>query len=80
MKPRKRRKKPVKILFDKCPFCEGKKEPSYKEYEELKPFLTGRAKIIPSSISGVCSKHQRVLSLSIKHARHLALLPFSERV
>ena len=83
MKPRKsrrRRRKPVRVLYDKCPFCERKKEPDYKDYEALKPFVTGRAKILSSSVSGVCSKHQRQLSSSIKHARHLSLLPISESI
>jgi len=63
-----------------CPFCKGKKTPDYKDYKELAKFLTDRAKIISSAYTGVCSKHQRVLSREIKRARHLGLLPFAPSV
>lgn len=60
----------------KCFFCEDKKEPWFSDVEPLQRFLSERGKIIPRSRSGICAKHQRRLSISIKHARHLALLPF----
>ncbi|OGM04226.1 30S ribosomal protein S18 [Candidatus Woesebacteria bacterium RIFCSPHIGHO2_12_FULL_42_9] len=60
-----------------CPFCSAKKDPDYKAYEELKRFVTDRAKIIGRKRSGVCAKHQRRLSLAIKRARFLGLLPFT---
>ena len=59
-----------------CPFCREKKLPDYKDYENLKRFVTDRAKIIPASRSGVCAKHQRRLGTNVKRARHLGLLPF----
>ncbi|GAB4297472.1 MAG: 30S ribosomal protein S18 [Myxococcota bacterium] len=49
----------------------------YKDPETLKRFISERGKIIPSRISGVSAKNQRKLTLAIKRARHLALLPFS---
>ena len=62
-----------------CYFCKDKREPSFKDTQVLKRYLTERNKIISRSRTGVCAKHQRDLSKSIKHARHLALLPFTAR-
>ncbi|MAG59606.1 30S ribosomal protein S18 [Candidatus Woesebacteria bacterium] len=58
-----------------CVFCK-ESPPSYKEWEALSRFTTDRGKIVGRSRSGICSKHQRVLTHEIKRARHLALLPF----
>ncbi|MFH1833302.1 MAG: 30S ribosomal protein S18 [Candidatus Levyibacteriota bacterium] len=66
-----------KIVVPKnCYFCKEKKEPFYGEIETLRRYLTERGKIVPRSRNGLCSKHQRVLTFTIKHARFLALLPF----
>ncbi len=60
-----------------CRFCEKKDELiDYKDMQRLARFTTDRGKIIPRRTSGTCAKHQRVLALAIKRARHLALLPF----
>jgi small subunit ribosomal protein S18 len=42
----------------------------------LRDYLTDRGKIRPRRQTGACAKHQRQLSIAIKRARHLALLPF----
>ena len=42
----------------------------------LREFVTERGKIMPRRITGNCSKHQRALTLAIKRARTIALLPF----
>ena len=60
-----------------CPFCKEDRDPDYKNWQELGKYLTDRAKIIPKTRSGVCAKHQRRLSVEIKRARHLGLLPFT---
>jgi len=60
----------------KCYYCENKKLPDYKEFDILKKFITDRGKISSRTRTGVCAKHQRLLSKAIKRARHLALLPF----
>ncbi len=61
-----------------CPFCEQKvKEVDYKKVDELRRFLTERGKIKPRRKNATCAKHQRRLSIAIKRARHLALLPFT---
>jgi small subunit ribosomal protein S18 len=48
----------------------------YKNFMMLKDFITERGKIMPRRITGNCSKHQRELTLAIKRARSIALLPF----
>jgi small subunit ribosomal protein S18 len=63
-----------------CPFCKAGATPDYKEYKDLARFLTDRAKILGKERSGVCTKHQRKLTVEIKRARHLGLLPYSPRV
>ncbi|MDP3987703.1 MAG: 30S ribosomal protein S18 [Candidatus Levybacteria bacterium] len=66
-----------KIIVPKnCYFCKEKIEPYFLDTEVLQRYLTERGKIIGRARSGICSKHQRALTLSIKYARHLALLPF----
>ena len=59
-----------------CYFCEEKKLPWFSDTSVLKRFITERGKIIARSKNGLCSKHQDRLSLAIKHARHLAMIPF----
>lgn len=51
----------------------------YKDAKLLRTFLTERGKIIPRRITGNSAKHQRELTLAIKRARHLALLPFTSQ-
>ncbi|EDP75061.1 30S ribosomal protein S18 [Hydrogenivirga sp. 128-5-R1-1] len=59
-----------------CYYCENKKEPDYKNYEELRQFMTDRARIKSRRQTGLCNKHQKRLALQIKRARQLALLPY----
>lgn len=60
-----------------CRFCvDSGMEIDYKNPKALKQFVTERGKIIPRRITGTCAKHQRKLSLAIKQARQIALLPF----
>lgn len=72
MRPRRVKKKKV------CSFCVDKIDSiDYKEYGRLRKFITERGKILPRRITGNCAKHQRQLTLAIKRARNIALLPFS---
>jgi small subunit ribosomal protein S18 len=48
----------------------------YKDVKLLQKYVTEQGKIIPKRITGTSSKYQRQLSLAIKRARHMALLPF----
>ncbi|NLI56327.1 30S ribosomal protein S18 [bacterium] len=60
-----------------CYFCKNKIDNiDYKDPELLRKFITPRGKIVPRRNTGVCAKHQRRLSLAIKRAREMALLPY----
>ena len=62
-----------------CPFREDRAliaKINYKEYMFLKKFITEQGKIIPSYVTGVSAKYQRLITKEIKKARILALLPF----
>jgi small subunit ribosomal protein S18 len=61
----------------RCVFCEQKiSQLDYKQVDWLRSFMTDRGKIRPRRQTGTCARHQRQLSVAIKRARHLALLPF----
>lgn len=63
-----------------CRFCEQKTVYiDFKNYRMLREFLTERGKIVPRRITGTCAKHQRMLTISIKQARNIALLAFTHR-
>ena len=60
-----------------CTFCADKiDEIDYKDTARLRKYVSERAKILPRRISGTCAKHQRQLTLAIKRARHVALMPY----
>jgi small subunit ribosomal protein S18 len=59
-----------------CKFCTQKLKVDYKDIDVMRRFVTERGKILPKRITGTCSKHQRVLAVSIKRARALAFLPY----
>lgn len=61
-----------------CVLCiDGIDVVDYKKVELLRNFLTDRGKIRPRHKTGTCGKHQRRLTVAIKRARHLALLPYT---
>ncbi len=61
-----------------CSFCVDKVENiDYKDVTKLRRFLSERAKILPRRVTGTCASHQRALTVALKRARHLALLPYS---
>lgn len=63
-----------------CRFCaEGVTEVDYKDIRTLESNITDQGKIVPSRITGTCSRHQRMLAKAIKRARVSALIPFSIR-
>jgi small subunit ribosomal protein S18 len=63
-----------------CKFCTEKIEAiSYRDVRLLQGFVAERGKIVPRRLSGVCTRHQRRLSLAIKQSRNIALLPFAAR-
>ncbi|WP_162502653.1 30S ribosomal protein S18 [Treponema endosymbiont of Eucomonympha sp.] len=59
-----------------CRFCTQKLKMNYKEPDALRRFTTESGKILPRRITGTCAKHQRGLTLEIKRARAICLLPF----
>lgn len=60
-----------------CKFCADKLDIDYKDTRLLKQYITERGKIMPSRLTGTCSRHQRMLASSVKTARNLALLPYT---
>ena len=61
-----------------CSFCVDKiASINYKEIGRLQRYVSERGKILPRRISGNCAKHQRQVTLAVKRARSIALLPFT---
>ena len=74
--PSKKFRKPAKKKV--CAFCvAGEKEIDYKDVAKIKKYITERGKILPRRITGNCAKHQRALTVAIKRARHIALMPYT---
>jgi small subunit ribosomal protein S18 len=72
---RQRGRRPRKRI---CTFCVDKVDHiDYKDVYKLRKYITERGKILPRRISGNCAKHQRRVTVAIKRARHIALLPYS---
>ena len=60
-----------------CQFCADKnKSIDYKDVDTLKKYVTERGKILPRRITGLCAKHQKMITNAIKRARIVALMPF----
>ena len=61
-----------------CSFCVDNLGPiDYKDVPRLRRYLSERAKIVPRRVTGTCARHQRQLTVAIKRARHLGLLPYT---
>ena len=61
-----------------CVFCgEENAVIDYKDVNKLKRYVSERGKILPRRITGNCAKHQRALTVAIKRARHVALMPYT---
>ncbi|MBQ3069865.1 MAG: 30S ribosomal protein S18 [Clostridia bacterium] len=72
-RPRNGRKGRRKV----CRFCADKIETiDYKDVARLRNFVSERAKILPRRVTGTCARHQRELTVAIKRARQIALMPF----
>lgn len=60
-----------------CSFCVEKVSGiDYKDVSKLRKYTTERAKIVPRRVTGTCARHQRELTVAIKRARHLAMMPY----
>jgi small subunit ribosomal protein S18 len=66
-----RKKKVCRFCVDKVDFID------YKKAEILAPFIQERGKILPRRMTGTCARHQRWLTVAIKRAQNIALLPFA---
>ena len=61
-----------------CVFCADHIDQiDYKDVAKLRRFISERAKILPRRVTGTCAHHQRELTVAIKRARIISLLPFS---
>ena len=60
-----------------CVFCGKDNVIDYKDTNKLKRYVSERGKILPRRITGNCAKHQRQVTVAIKRARNIALLPFT---
>ena len=67
---RKRRKKRCYFTDNKVTYID------FKDVELLKRFISDRGKILPRRVTGTKSNYQAELSVAIKRARHMSLLPF----
>lgn len=66
-----RRRKVCKFCADKIDYID------YKDVKTLQAFVPERGKVLPRRMFGTCAEHQRKLTLAVKRARNIALLPFS---
>ena len=80
-KDNKKRRRIIEIIVPRnCPFCKGETQPDYKDVDTLAKYMSDRAKVLGKSKTGICAKHQRRISLNIKRARHLGLLPYVPKI
>jgi small subunit ribosomal protein S18 len=64
------KRKFCKLCLEKVAFVD------YKDEKRLGRFITDRGKIVPRRISGTCARHQKQITIAVKRARVLAMLPF----
>ena len=63
-----------------CPLCKDKNLVlDYKNPEQLRKFINDKGKILPRRTTGACAKHQRDITLAVKRARHIAILPYTTK-
>ncbi len=68
-----------KIRKKVCVLCSDKNfELDYKNPEQLRKFINEKGKILPRRATGACAKHQREITLAVKRARHIAILPYAQ--
>ncbi|MCI8627168.1 MAG: 30S ribosomal protein S18 [Lachnospiraceae bacterium] len=73
------RRRTVRRRKKVCVFCADKTNAGidYKDVNKLKRYVSERGKILPRRITGNCAKHQRALTVAVKRARHIALMPYT---
>ena len=68
-----------KVRKKVCVLCSDKNfELDYKNADQLKKFINDKGKILPRRATGACAKHQREITLAVKRARHIAILPYTQ--
>lgn len=68
-----------KVRKKVCPLCSDKNLVlDYKNGDQLRKYINDKGKILPRRATGACAKHQRTITLAVKRARHIAVLPFSQ--
>ena len=70
------KRRPMRRRKQVCVFCGKDNVIDYKDINKLKRYISERGKILPRRITGNCAKHQRALTVAIKRARHLAMMPY----
>ena len=71
------RRRPMHRRRKVCVFCSDENQKiDYKDANTLRKYISERGKILPRRITGSCAKHQRELTVAIKRARHVALIPY----
>ena len=71
------RRRPMRRRKKVCVFCADKNQViDYKDANLLRKDISERGKILPRRITGNCAKHQRALTVAVKRARQIALIPY----
>lgn len=61
-----------------CPLCANKNLVlDFKNADQLKKFINDKGKILPRRATGACAKHQRDITIAVKRARQIAVLPYT---
>ena len=60
-----------------CVFCGENNAIDYKDTAKLRKYVSERGKILPRRVTGTCAKHQRAITVAVKIARHIALMPYT---
>ncbi len=68
-----------KIRKKVCPLCADKDLVlDYKNPEQIRKFVNDKGKILPRRATGACAKHQRDITIAVKRARQIAMLPYTQ--
>ena len=68
-----------KVRKKVCPLCSDKNLVlDYKNGEQLRKYINDKGKILPRRATGACAKHQRDITIEVKRARQIAVLPFTQ--
>lgn len=80
MAKKRRKRKFIAPKIENCPLKGKEDKINYKNVQLLKKYISTRGRILPTTKTGVCETNQRKLTLAIKRARYIGLLPFTQYV